>query len=111
MKNRVEIERNNVTPKEFWSYCRREVKRRTGMNLEDWCESYEAWSEPTQEANDRWHHEDWDVPVMEVCKMMPYNWQLFLGYQYNFIMEFDFWDFRSGYGYLYLLDMNIKNNT
>ena len=102
MKKYVEIERTNITPKQFWSYCKREIKRRADMNLEDWCESYEEWSTPTQETNHRWQHKDWDVPTTEICKTMPYNWQLFLRYQYNFIMEFDFLDFRTGCGYLYL---------
>ena len=49
-------------------------------------------------------HKDWDEPLTEVCRIKPYDYQVFLQNNYNFIMEFDFWDENSGHGYLYIVE-------
>ena len=107
-KYEVEIQRRDVTPREFWSYCRRQIVKRTGSDLlTSWCDSFEAWTLSDgviRPCNDKYEHNNWDVPAVEVCKMLPYEWQLYLGHTYNFIMEFDFWDDKRGFGYLYLTE-------
>ena len=57
----AEMMRSNISPKQFWSYCKRELARRTGHDLEEWVE-YESWVNPYMPCNYRSGHEDWDEP-------------------------------------------------
>lgn len=101
----VEIQRNNINPKQFYTYCRHQMKKRAGVDLEAWCESYKDWSgEGIPEYNVECYHDDWNEPVMEICKTKAFDYQLFLGKAYNFIMEFQFDDENTGYGYLYAVE-------
>ena len=99
----VEMMRTNVTPKEFYSYCKREFSRRTGGQdgLGNWLDDYETWSNPLSQSNIRTFHEDWDEPKLEICRILPFDFQQCLEGSYNFIMEFNFWDDRTGTGYMY----------
>lgn len=102
----VEIMRSNITPRQFFTYCKKQMEQRTGHKLTDWCETYDDWSGASDmpESNDTWEHEDWDEPALEVCKMKAFDWQFFLSRAYNFIMEFDFQDENHGYGYMYAVE-------
>lgn len=95
-----EINRNFVTPKQFFTYCKKQLNKKD-IDIENWVE-FENWENPIAPCNNTWKHEDWEKPQKEVCKLQPYNWQLFLQNSYNFIMEFDFWDENKGFGYLYI---------
>lgn len=107
--NEVEIQRQNVTPRQFWSYCKREIERRTGgaLHLSDWLEDFGDWETPTCES--KWHkdeHESWGEDARtEVIRYEPFGCQWYLQGSYNFIMEFDFYDEKTGFGYLYMCDM------
>jgi hypothetical protein len=105
----VEIQRQNVTPRQFWSYCKREIERRTGgaLHLSDWLDNFGDWETPTCES--KWHkdeHESWGEDARtEVIRYEPFGCQWYLQGSYNFIMEFDFYDEKTGFGYLYMCDM------
>lgn len=103
MENKVkmyeyETERTNITPKAFFGYVRRELKRKCGIDLANWCDGYDAWSknDGLPSTNTR--------TATEVCKTLPYDWQYFLRGAYNFILEFDFWDDKTGFGYCYIVE-------
>lgn len=90
----IEIQRNNVTPRVFFSYCKRQCKKR-GIDLEDWIE-YENFVDPIQV------YDDTEPNHNETCIIKPYEQHLYLKNNYNFIIEFEFWDDKTGFGYLYL---------
>lgn len=100
----IEIQRTNVSPKQFFTYCKSQMKKRAGIELESWCESFEEWIDERINYNASCYHDDWDDPVEEICKTMPYNWQMFLGKAHNFIFEFDFDTEKIGHGYLYAVE-------
>lgn len=87
----------------FFKYTEKFCKKH-GVDLANWMESLEQFAEPINLCNSRYSHSDWDEPQVEICKMQPYDWQLYLQGCYNFIMEFDFWDEKSGHGYLYIIE-------
>ena len=98
-----EIQRTNITPKQFFTYCKNQLRKK-GIDLESWVDEFENWENPSTPCNDTCKHEDWEEPQMEVCRLLPCDWQLFLQNTYNFIMEFDFWDNNTGNGYLYVIE-------
>ncbi len=102
----IEIQRTNISPKQFFTYCKNEMKKRTGIDLEIWCESFEAWTgnNGIPESNIVSNHEDWDEPTKEICKTIAYDWQMFLGKAYNFILEFQFDSENKGFGYMYAIE-------
>lgn len=101
----VEIQRSGISPKQFFSYCRREALRRTGVDvLPIWIDSFEDWTENATGYSCDTYHEDWDEPVHEICRTKPYDYHYFITGAYNFIMEFDFDDDKSGHGYLYAVE-------
>lgn len=100
----IEIQRNNINPRQFFTYCKREMKRRTGVNLDSWCESFEDWASEKNEYNVASNHEDWDVPQKEIFCQKSFDWHLFLSRTYNFIMEFQFYEENKGFGYLYVVE-------
>lgn len=104
----VECLRRDVTPREFWNYCKREIKKRTKgkYSLDGWIEEYEDWINPRYEYNREFTHEGdgWETPTKEVCRMLPYDCQFYLQKSYNFIMEFIFWEENKGNGYLYIVE-------
>lgn len=101
MKKLCEIELNryfkNVNT--FYTYAEKMCKKH-GIELRDWMESLDQFINPLQKCNSRNNHDG----MTEICKMQPYDWQLFLQNTYNFIMEFDFFDENSGHGYLYIVE-------
>lgn len=103
-KYEVEIQRTNISPRQFFTYCKKEMKNRTGVSLQTWCDSFEDWSSDKNEYVSECYHDDWKVPVKEICKTKAYEWHLFLGKAYNFIMEFQFCDENKGSGYLYAVE-------
>ena len=81
------------------------MKKRVNLDIENWVESYEAWSgKEAMECDSTYNHDDWDVPVKEICRIKAFDYQLFLGRAYNFIMEFQFDTDNKGYGYLYAVE-------
>lgn len=102
--NEVEIQRSNITPREFYWYCKKELKRKTGLSLEDWI-SYQDWVSPGPalkcETHKNEHQFDDGTTQVEHVKYQPYNMQIYVSDTYNVILEFDFWDDRIGCGYFY----------
>lgn len=88
----IEIERTNISPKQFFTYCKKQFEKRTGENLDMWID-YEQWINPVQKSNTRTKE--------ETCVLQPFEHHLYYKGAYNFIMEFDFWDDNRGFGYLY----------
>lgn len=99
---KIEIQRGNITPRQFFTYCKRQLEHK-GLDIENWA-GFENWSNPISPCNDTDDHKDWDEPQKEICKLRPYDYQLFLAGAYNFIMEFDFWDDTKGFGYLFMVE-------
>ncbi|MCI6649109.1 MAG: hypothetical protein MSH24_06225 [Lachnospiraceae bacterium] len=103
VKYEVESERTEVTPKDFWRYCSKLMKKH-GADIENWT-TFEEFENPTTPQEYTCNlHEDWDRPKTEIIKLMPYDWQIFLEDTYNFIMEFEFDTERKGHGYLYAVE-------
>ena len=101
----IEIQRSNITPKQFFTYCKAQMEKRIGIDLDNWIESYEQWSgENSIECDSTWDHDDWEVPVREICKMKSFDVQYFLEKAYNFIMEFQFDTENKGFGYMYAVE-------
>lgn len=100
----IEIQRNNISPKQFFTYCKKQMEKRAGISIENWVECFDDWAHPVSQSNNVWTHSDWDTPQKEISKTMPYDWQLYLGETYNFIMEFQFDDDNVGYGYMYAVE-------
>ena len=96
----VEVNRTNISPKQFFTYCKKEAARRTNglVDLEAWI-SFDEWVNPIQPCNDRWYHDDWKPAAIEICKSEPYDVQWYLSNAYNFIFEW-----FDGHGYLYAVE-------
>ncbi len=99
----IECQRSNVTPKEFFRYCKKQLAAKN-VEIEIWVENYEDWANPMTNCHLENNHEDWEIPCKEICAYKPLEMQLFLANAYNFIMEFDFWDEKKGSGYLYAVE-------
>ena len=101
----VECQRNNVTPKEFFRYCKIKCKKQD-LDIESWIE-FDSWEEPTPLQRTEYHtneHFDWEKPQRETIKIMPYDWQMALQNSYNFILEFEFDTETKGHGYFYVVE-------
>lgn len=107
MKNKLyefECQRNNVTPKEFFNYCRKQAEKKN-VDITTWIDDFETWENPLQK--EEYHtnnHEDWEEPLKESIKIMSYNLHLFFQNNYNIIMEFEFCTETKGYGYCYMME-------
>lgn len=100
MAYEYEIERTNVTPKQFFSYCKRSLNQK-GFDMETWID-WDCWSNPPMTCDSE--NECTLTGKKEVCKMKPYDFQMFHQGCYNIIVTFDFYDERKGYGYLYMVE-------
>ena len=97
-----EIQRTNITPKQFFTYCKNQLKKKN-FDIENRV-GFDDWESPFAPYESTCNHEDWEEPQKEICKTKPYEWQLFLQNAYNFIMEFDFYDENKGFGYFYIIE-------
>lgn len=97
----VECHRTNISPKSFYTYCRKQVELRTNgqVSLDCWLDRFEDWETPLQTCNIRNYHEDWDEPTLEICKVESFDRQMYLEGAYNFIMEW-----FDGNGYMYMVE-------
>lgn len=99
----IECKRNNVTPRQFFRYCKQKCFRK-GLEIENWI-SFQEWAEPTKEQ--QWHvrvHNNNGIKILEVIEFMPYSCHLVLQNSYNFIIEFEFDYKKKGHGYFYVLE-------
>ena len=102
----VEITRNNISARQFWSYCKRQLAKK-GVNLDDWAD----WdSFVNKDGKYSWYsyskHLDWDEPKNERVEIKDYYQQTYLQDCYNFIIEYDT-DFE--WGYLYLVELSRED--
>lgn len=88
--------RRNVTPRQFYRWVATEFKKRTGENPAIWLDGYDTWSDPVQPSSR--HTTD------EICQTLPYDWQMYVRGDYNFIMEFHFDTDTRGWGYCYIVE-------
>lgn len=102
----VECNRTNISPRQFFTYCKKRFEEKTGQRLDMWIDSFEDWENPIQKNNQeyinpwpRWDGDE-DGPAKEIIKTMPFDWQLFLAGSYNFIMEW-----FDGHGYMYVVEL------
>lgn len=99
----VEVDRTNISPKAFFNYCAKQMKKH-GADMECWAD-YDSWADENQQTyRNVWLHEDWDEPCKEILSSAPYQMQLFLSGAYNFILEFEFDSDKKGTGYLYAVE-------
>lgn len=99
----VEIQRTNISPKSFFTYCVKQMKKH-GADIECWAE-YDSWANENQiPYRNEWLHKDWDEPSREILSGAPYQMQLFLSGAYNFILEFEFDTDKKGHGYCYAVE-------
>lgn len=98
----VECQRNNVTPMEFWNYCKKRTEAKSGYL---WLDDFSDWESPLRP--EEYHvneHKDWESPQKEALKFKPFDCQMFLQNAYNFIMEFEYDTETRGHGYLYVVE-------
>lgn len=98
MERVAEANRTNISPRQFYTYARK-VAMKKGLDLEAYVD-YEYWVKPYQCCNDRCKHEDWEHPLLEICKIQPYDYHLYLEGSYNFILEWD-----DGHGYMFMREI------
>ena len=107
MENKKELElmRHNCTPSQFAAYVRHQLKKH---NLNDiWEIDYEYWKRGGDIEFD--YSNDATKPAAaERSISKPYEMQTYFrgwnGAVFNVIMEFDFFDEKTGTGYFYILD-------
>lgn len=99
----IECQRTNVTPKEFFEYCRKQAAKK-GLDIECWTD-FEHWSNPiVKEEYHTTEHNNEEETLRETIKIMPYDLQYYFQKAYNFIMEFQFDTDTKGCGYLYMME-------
>ena len=99
-----ECQRRNVTPKTFFEYCRKQAEKKN-IDITWWIDDFETWERPL--LPEEYHvckHEDWEVPLNESIKIMPYDLHLYFQNNYNIIMEFEFDTETKGHGYCYMME-------
>lgn len=102
----IEIQRSNVTPAQFLSYVRSQLKKKnmrdiaSDLDLKYFAGGYDL---------NFYYHDDPERPArVERGVSKPYEMQTYLqnwdGTEYNEICEFDFDDEKTGHGYYYLFN-------
>jgi len=91
----IETNRHFKNVEAFYKHCEKFCEKH-GISLDMWMDSFEQFVNPIQKSNSR--------TSTEICKMQPYEHQIFLRDNYNFIMEFDFFGEKDGFGYLYIVE-------
>ena len=96
-KYEIEIQRSGISPKRFFTYCKKQLEKK-GHDIYMWFDSYEGWSSPY----DRCEWTKTDNGKITSFRSYEFQHQIYDSESYNFIMEFDFYDEKNGFGYLYL---------
>ena len=100
----IECHRSNITPKEFFNYCKKTCHKK-GVELEGWLDGFEEWSTPYMPYDTRTtEHKDGETSYIETTKILPYNFHLFYEKFHNFYLEFDFYTDKKGFGYFYVVE-------
>ena len=100
----LELTRNNVTPAQFCAYVRRQIKNHNFEGISPHDIDLEYW----KRGDDMNFYIKGDGDrATEKSISKPYEMQTYIawgGDVYNLIMEFDFWDDKTGVGYFYYLN-------
>lgn len=112
MKREIEIIRNNVTPAQFLTYCRRRVDEKCGgrsdLDLDYFVRGDDLNFDTDHKKNNDECYTLYGV-VREKSISHPYEMQTYILYEngnvYNEICEFEFDDTKTGHGYYYLLEI------
>ena len=106
-KEELELQRRNVTPAQFLAYVRQQIRKHnlTAVCAEDIDLAYFAKGGDIEFD----YHDIPGKPVKaEKSVSQPYKMQTYVlnwdGTVYNFIMEFDFDDEKTGHGYFYFIN-------
>lgn len=104
MSKYVESMRHNITPRQFFTYCKKQAEKK-GISLEDWI-SFDDWTDSSINIPfSRNDHEDWTPPQREEYKAVLLDWHVYLEGAYTFIFEFTYDDNEStGCGYMYIYE-------
>lgn len=94
----IECVRGNVTPREFFTYCKRQAEKK-GLDIEDQL-SFDEWANPSVIEYRHKFNEDGSPLRAEMYASTPYNYQIFSEGIFNFILEFDFDTSSKGHGYM-----------
>lgn len=100
---KVECQRNNVAPREFYNYCKKKCANQD-FDIRSFVE-FTDWVKPKKPVD--WvtcNHEEMATPVKEGYCCQPYNWKMYLEGKYNCIMEFEFDTETKGHGYFYAVE-------
>lgn len=98
----IESTRNNVTPKEFFRYCKMLCAKK-GVDIESYI-SYDGWLNPSVKCNTTYKHDEWETPLYEKNKYMELDTHLYLQDTYNFILEFSYENEKVGSGYFHIVE-------
>lgn len=93
-----EVQRSNTTPKAFWKVVEKAMQAH-GEDITDWVESYETWINPPTVSKYKENHQEGGF--VEAYRFEPYMFQLYYSPDFNVILEFDFYDEKTGFGYFY----------
>lgn len=99
----LEVSRSNITPKQFYNYCKKRFEEKTPTFLESWLE-YEQWESPITIQD--YEYTKHNNGLIEASKIKPYEFQIFLQNTYNFILEFEFDKDNKGHGYMYAVEFD-----
>lgn len=91
-----ETNRSCISAKQFYTWVSKEFKRRTGQPFE-WLDDFDSWASPYHPGDHR--YKDSSGFTEEICKTLPYDFQLYLKDTYNFILEW-----YDGHGYCYIVE-------
>lgn len=105
----LELGRTNVTPAQFLAYVRRQIKKH-GLTCIDPVDIDLDYFKAGNDLNFHYYNDPVNHPAAkaETSVSKPYEMQTYVlnwdGTVYNFIMEFDFDDEKTGHGYFFFIN-------
>ncbi|MDR1915979.1 MAG: hypothetical protein LBQ58_05335 [Synergistaceae bacterium] len=129
MNYQLEIQRNNVTPSEFFSYIRKRCKVKgiepgIDLDLDQFANHQGSDYRYYVEDEQKICYADGYRTVLpadtapcksEICRELPYDWQFYFrnfdGSFFNVICEFTFSDESRGFGYFYTANQDAEEEN
>lgn len=108
-KEELELTRRNVTPSQFCAYIRNQIRQHNFESIRAEDIDLDYW----RRGNDLSFDIKGNDPENDPCEhersiSKPYEEQTYIlnwdGSVYNFILEFNFWDDKTGTGYFYFVN-------
>lgn len=104
MKEEVELTRHGTTPARFLAYVRRVLREKGYKGIDAGDIDLRYWA-AGNDLNFDYHDEPGRPCQAERGISKPYEMQTYIrnwdGTVYNMILEFNFWDDKTGFGYFY----------